>query len=203
MPETIGQKLQQKRREKRLSIVQASQATRIRPHYLEAIERDDLSAIPSAPQARGFLRLYADFLGVNPDDFSQQTRPASSPEVSAAPVQAASPAPERSSLLDNLRERFTRRPQPENINPIAEESPAPEPEFIPARHTEELPAAPEAIVVEEPIVEEKTKPVKRTSTRKPAARKTSAKPKAAKKSTVKKKITDSRPKKKSVQTKRG
>ncbi len=222
MSETIGQKLRRSREEKRLSLEQASEATRIRPYYIEALERDDLSAIPSAAQARGFLRIYADFLGVSADELTPAARPvesvASTPNLQAAPVQPAvsSPAPERPNLLANLRERFSRRAAPAEIpaptpEPVIEESlvsPEPEP-FVPARYTEELPAEPQP-VVEEPA-KEITKPaVKRSSTRKPAAKKTAPKKekttprsKTAKSSAVKKKLTNSRPKKKVSRTKRG
>lgn len=61
----IGQKLHQTRQAQALSIEQASRATRIRVHYLQAIERGDLDALPSLAQARGFLRLYASFLGLD------------------------------------------------------------------------------------------------------------------------------------------
>jgi cytoskeleton protein RodZ len=61
----IGQELRQARQSKALSIEQASRSTRIRVHYLRAIERGDLDALPSMAQARGFLRLYADYLGLD------------------------------------------------------------------------------------------------------------------------------------------
>ncbi len=44
------------------------QATRIRAQHIEAIEADDFEALPSPIQARGFLRLYAEFLGVSLED---------------------------------------------------------------------------------------------------------------------------------------
>ncbi len=61
----IGQKLRQARQAQALSVEQASRATRIRVHYLQAIERGDLDALPSSARARGFLRLYANFLGLD------------------------------------------------------------------------------------------------------------------------------------------
>jgi cytoskeleton protein RodZ len=64
----IGQKLRQARQARTLSIEQASRATRIRAHYLQAIERGDLDVLPSSAQARGFLRLYASFLGLDAEE---------------------------------------------------------------------------------------------------------------------------------------
>jgi cytoskeleton protein RodZ len=65
---TIGEQLKQAREARKLTIKQAVLATRVGAHYLEAIEADDLSVMPSNVQARGFLRLYADFLGLNTDE---------------------------------------------------------------------------------------------------------------------------------------
>lgn len=213
MSETIGRKLGQAREEKHISLEQVSAATRVRLHYLEALERDDLSAIPSAAQARGFLRIYADFLGLNADELVPLARPsepaASIPDLPAASVQEtiSTPAPTRPNLLTSLRARFTRRSTPKNIladaSRLDEQSAAPEPEFAPARYTEELPAEPAPVVIEEPAAQEAPKPVKRSSGRKtiaakkPALKKakTSSKPKAGKKSELKKKIAAmSRPK---------
>ena len=65
MSETIGQQLRQTREERQLSLEQASRALHIRLHYLQAIEEGRLEAMPSEVQARGFLRAYADYLGLD------------------------------------------------------------------------------------------------------------------------------------------
>lgn len=62
MAQTIGEKLKQARLARQMTIEQASQATHIRPHFLEALENDQRDALPSAVQGRGFLRLYAGLL---------------------------------------------------------------------------------------------------------------------------------------------
>ena len=58
----IGQQLCRAREARSISLEQAAQATHIRLRYLQAIEADDLAALPSAVQARGFLRAYATYL---------------------------------------------------------------------------------------------------------------------------------------------
>lgn len=223
MSETIGQKLRGSREEKRLSLEQVSAATRVRLHYLEALERDDLSAIPSAAQARGFLRIYADYLGLNADESVPVARPpepqpiVSSPNVSTplstdlptVPVQEtiSTSAPARPNLLTSLRERFTHRSNTGSIHTDTsrgdKRSAVPDPEFVPAHYTEELPAEPAPVVIEKSTTEEPTRPVKRSSSKKvtaakkPALRKakTFSRAKAENKSEVKKKITPmSRPK---------
>ncbi len=64
MEPTVGEQLKQTRLARGLTLDQAAQTTRIRRHYLEALERDDHASLPSAVQARGFLRLYAGYLGL-------------------------------------------------------------------------------------------------------------------------------------------
>lgn len=49
-----------------MTLEEVSRATHIRVHYLEAIETGDWSRIPSLAQGRGFARLYANYLGINP-----------------------------------------------------------------------------------------------------------------------------------------
>lgn len=65
MTATIGQQLRQAREARSLSLEQVSQATLMRLHYLEALEIGDFSILPSMVQARGFLRTYAGFLGLD------------------------------------------------------------------------------------------------------------------------------------------
>jgi cytoskeletal protein RodZ len=76
MTDTIGQRLQQERAARRLTLEQAAQATRIRIPYLEAIERDDFTVMPSPVQGRGFLRLYAQYLGLDVDLALEEMRAA-------------------------------------------------------------------------------------------------------------------------------
>lgn len=64
MAMTIGERLKKAREERNLSLEQAAFHTHIRLRYLQALENDELEALPSKVQGRGFLRLYADFLGI-------------------------------------------------------------------------------------------------------------------------------------------
>jgi len=74
MMQTIGQRLKQARAEQRLTLEKASESTRIRMAYLQALEADDHSALPSPVQARGFLRNYAEYLGLNFDALINELR---------------------------------------------------------------------------------------------------------------------------------
>lgn len=74
----LGGELRQAREEKEISLAEAENATRIKASYLRALEINDWAVLPTDVQARGFLRNYAVFLGLDPDDvmsrFSQVAR---------------------------------------------------------------------------------------------------------------------------------
>ena len=67
MSETIGHQLRDARKARNLSLEEAAEETHIRIHYLEALERGDLDQLPSQAHARGFLRAYSGYLGLNPE----------------------------------------------------------------------------------------------------------------------------------------
>src|SRR5687767_899911 len=67
-PTTPGEILRAARMRRRISLVEAEQATRIRQRYLQALEDDDYAVLPPGVYSVGFLRNYAIFLGVPPDE---------------------------------------------------------------------------------------------------------------------------------------
>jgi cytoskeletal protein RodZ len=170
MDESIGARLKQARELRRLTLQQVSETTKVRPHYLQALENDDLSAISSAAQARGFLRIYADFLGLDLTDLMQvkphlkqesiRQSSSPSPDLSLNSVEEASQKikSERPGLFTGLLNRLFRRSVNETATSKVTETasnvdipvtPEPKP-FVPARVTEELPAAPD-LKDEEPV----------------------------------------------------
>ena len=68
----IGPVLERARKDKGLSLEEAERATKIRKRYLDGLERDDYSVLPDAVYARGFLKTYANFLGLDGDGLSQE-----------------------------------------------------------------------------------------------------------------------------------
>jgi hypothetical protein len=85
MSESIGQQLKREREARYLTLERASDDTRIRIVFLQALEADDYSVIPSAAQGRGFLRNYAEYLQLNIDEMiaeMQKNAPASADEIS-------------------------------------------------------------------------------------------------------------------------
>lgn len=77
--QTIGQKLKQAREAKQLTLEKVFEATRIRAPFLQVLESDDLSSMPSPVQARGYLRNYAEFLGLNFDQLLDEMREQNKP----------------------------------------------------------------------------------------------------------------------------
>jgi cytoskeleton protein RodZ len=63
----IGLTLRDARERLGLTLEEAERATRIRTHHLRALEQEAWDSLPSPVQARGFLRNYADFLGLDAD----------------------------------------------------------------------------------------------------------------------------------------
>jgi cytoskeleton protein RodZ len=64
---TLGAYLQAVREHRSLSLAQVADLTRVRRTYLEALERDDLTPLPSRPFAVGYVRAYARALGLDGD----------------------------------------------------------------------------------------------------------------------------------------
>ncbi|HLA97346.1 MAG TPA: RodZ domain-containing protein [Anaerolineales bacterium] len=67
MMEPIGQQLRRARQARTLTLEQIARETHVRVHYLEALEAGAFERIPSKAQARGFLRIYASYLSLQPD----------------------------------------------------------------------------------------------------------------------------------------
>ncbi len=60
----LGQKLKDARIQRKLSIEEVAIATKIKPQFLFAIERDAYDELPSPAYAQGFVRNYAEYLGL-------------------------------------------------------------------------------------------------------------------------------------------
>jgi cytoskeletal protein RodZ len=113
--EPIGLILREQREKQGLTLEEVEKATRIRARFLGALEDDDYAAMTSSTQARGFLSLYAQFLGLNAEqviaayDAGRKKprarlpvavappvpRPAASERPASAPRPTPRPAPQR------------------------------------------------------------------------------------------------------------
>ncbi len=62
----LGETLQRARLSRGVTFEEAERVTRISRKYLEALETENFSILPAPVFARGFLRSYADYLGLDP-----------------------------------------------------------------------------------------------------------------------------------------
>jgi cytoskeletal protein RodZ len=92
---SLGETLRQARLDKGVSLSDAARDTRIRRAYLEALEAEDVAQLPAPVYTRGFLRTYADYLGLNSqamvDLYQPQARREPSPTLRAAVPRVAIP----------------------------------------------------------------------------------------------------------------
>lgn len=104
----VGPFLEAVRVQQNLSIETVSERTHVKASYIDAIERMDAGALPSKPFAIGFVRGYAEFLGLDPapvvDRFKEETgfsglRRDPQPSETAAPSVPERHEPQRLSLL--------------------------------------------------------------------------------------------------------
>jgi transcriptional regulator with XRE-family HTH domain len=201
--ETIGQRLKRLRTDRHISLEKASEATRVRPNYLQALEEDNYSVMSSAAQARGFLKLYADYLGLDLEAAMDELRNAESADAPPAPIApelalptpepiAPQPAPPASSAGTADRRpfwaRLLRRSAPEADAASKSES-------APASVAEE--PAPVVTPQLEPEIASDTKPVRarKTTTKKPKAEAAKTdKPKTARSTNARTKKADDKKK---------
>lgn len=65
MSQSLGEKLRFAREERGISITEVAEATRISPHYLQAIEVDDYRTLPGGIFNKGFIKSFAKYVGVD------------------------------------------------------------------------------------------------------------------------------------------
>jgi hypothetical protein len=90
----IGSSLRAAREQRQLELPAIEHATRIRAKYLRALEEERFDVLPGTAYAKGFLRTYADFLGLDGarfvDEFNERFAPDELPEA-APPVRIQRP----------------------------------------------------------------------------------------------------------------
>jgi cytoskeletal protein RodZ len=91
MKGSLGQKIQEARQDQGITLEEAAHATKIKEHYLRAIEEDNLEALPSLVQQRGFVRSYADFLGLEAETLFRDWSASPTPQVPEQRVESPPP----------------------------------------------------------------------------------------------------------------
>src|SRR6476619_4627841 len=71
---SLPERLYTARERKGVDLYRAERDTKIRARYLAALERGDYKELPGAVYTKGFLRNYALYLGLDPDDVLRQWR---------------------------------------------------------------------------------------------------------------------------------
>ena len=64
----VGQLLREARERKRISLEEVEEATHIRKKFLQAMEEGNFAALPAEAYVRGFLRTYASYLELDPEE---------------------------------------------------------------------------------------------------------------------------------------
>jgi hypothetical protein len=68
----IGSSLRAAREHRKLGLADVERATRIRTKYLQALEDERWDVLPGTAYVKGFLRTYADFLGLDASQFVEE-----------------------------------------------------------------------------------------------------------------------------------
>lgn len=91
MQQSFGARLRQRREQQGISLAVIAEQTKIKRSLLDALERDDVSHWPAGFFGRGFIRAYAQTIGLNPDTLVREFL-AAHPEPDSAPATAPSAA---------------------------------------------------------------------------------------------------------------
>lgn len=98
---TIGEELRRERLRKGLSFKDIEQVTHIRSAYLEALEVDDYDIIPGAVYVKGFIRNYANFLGLDGEQLVQRYKVL----IGEKPIQKWRPLKEKALSEDTVKDK--------------------------------------------------------------------------------------------------
>jgi transcriptional regulator with XRE-family HTH domain len=98
----LGERFRAAREARGLSLSDVSEQVRIRSLYLAAIEEDNWKAIGAAVYVRGFLRTYARFLGLDPEEVVAAFNREVEPPGAASPAAPLPSRVERSSKPGSL-----------------------------------------------------------------------------------------------------
>ncbi|HEY3676509.1 MAG TPA: RodZ domain-containing protein [Candidatus Tumulicola sp.] len=96
---SLGERLRVAREARGLSLSEVSEQIRIRTIYLVALEEENWRAIGAPVYVRGFLRTYARFLGLDPEEVVAQFGEAVPSEPATEPHYVVERSPRRSSTI--------------------------------------------------------------------------------------------------------
>lgn len=89
MSQSFGTYLKRERELRRIPLAEIAEQTRIKLEFLEAFESENFEKIPGLTFAKGYLRSYAEYVGLNPEEvllrFEDLLSQMSGAETAAAP----------------------------------------------------------------------------------------------------------------------
>ncbi|MEZ4656759.1 MAG: helix-turn-helix transcriptional regulator [Caldilineaceae bacterium] len=88
----IGAMLRERREAMGVSLAEVEAATRIRQKYLSAIESDDWHLLPGEIVGRGFLRNYAAYLELEPEEVMERRRAITDPNIASTLINTSAGA---------------------------------------------------------------------------------------------------------------
>lgn len=68
----LGSILRKARESRKLTTSQVASATHMKSQTVDAIEREDFSRMPAAIYCKGFIKLYAEYMGMDPDPLTRE-----------------------------------------------------------------------------------------------------------------------------------
>ncbi len=91
--QALGAYLRERREAMGVTLAEVEVATRIRQKYLSALEADEWYLLPGEVVGRGFLRNYADYLGLDPSEVMERRRAVTDSNLNAALATTSAGAP--------------------------------------------------------------------------------------------------------------
>ena len=127
----LGEKLREARMRRKLSTSEVAARTRMKVQLVEAIERDDFGSFAAPIYGKGFIRLFAESVGLDPAPLIEEYLAALENAPSAPPPPEPRPVPrhrDRPAIRPAAMPSGREQESPAPSRPAATAAPAPEPE---------------------------------------------------------------------------
>jgi len=95
----LGERLRAAREEKGVSASEAAQATKIKVQHIEALESEDFDKMAAPIYVKGFIKMYAQYLGLDQDELLEQYKSANAPLTPEQIVGNKGTQPKRASKI--------------------------------------------------------------------------------------------------------
>jgi hypothetical protein len=124
----LGKQLREARERLGLSASEVAQATRMKVQTVEAIEREDFARIAAPIYGKGFIKLYAERVGLDPraliDEFMHKVGAAKTPMLDGDGPAKRTPGTHAPTVPDDGQVRVVGREEPQQTPPATEEAPS-------------------------------------------------------------------------------